>query len=352
MSSVPEVRGLRGWQGPASNSRSVMVSAGEGEVQPSKPRRRVTSNDVALAAGVSRATVSYVLNNVPGRTISPETRDLVRRKAQELGHVPFAPGRSLRLGRSDIVLVLVRDFTLGYVASVFFDRLDAALAARDYVLLLDRYDPVLRSTAKLWQLVSPALVIGMSGLSLSQQSAIELESERFLSLQGTIPNVQIGSMQAGYLLGTGHGRLGYAQAGSHGSEIIAAERLFGVTEACREAGAPDPLVSVIDPFDPSSATSSVDAWVADGITAVAAQSDEIALIICGALEERGLTPGSDLAIIGVDDIPASRFALTTVAIDVERWAHGAIEAVEALLEDRDVPPIPADIIRVVSRRTA
>ena len=64
---------------------------------PSK-RKRATSADVAREAGVSRATVSYVLNNVPKRKISDETRTLVLETAARLGHVPYAPARSLRLG--------------------------------------------------------------------------------------------------------------------------------------------------------------------------------------------------------------------------------------------------------------
>jgi DNA-binding LacI/PurR family transcriptional regulator len=297
--------------------------------------------------------VSYVLNDVPGRTITPETRELVLRKAEELGHVPFAPGRSLRLGHSNIVLVLVRDFTLGHVASSFLDRLDAALAARDHVVLLDRYDPELRSTAQLWQLVSPALVIGMSGLSLTEQSTLELESERFLSLQGTIPNVRIGREQVEYLHRKGHEAIGYAQSISRSSEIIATERLHGVRIGCHESGMPDPDVRVVDQLDPDSVDAAVKHWLAaPGVTAVAAQSDEIALLICESLKARGKVPGKDLAVIGVDDIPAARFTLTTVGIDVDRWSTAAIATVQALLADRPAPAMPDDIIRLVERRSA
>ena len=56
---------------------------------------RVTSRDVAAQAGVSRTTVSLVLNDVPGANISQATRHRVLQVARELGYVPDAAARSL-----------------------------------------------------------------------------------------------------------------------------------------------------------------------------------------------------------------------------------------------------------------
>ncbi len=50
--------------------------------------RRATSADVAQRAGVSRATVSYVLNDRPGHSISEATREKVLAAADELGYIP------------------------------------------------------------------------------------------------------------------------------------------------------------------------------------------------------------------------------------------------------------------------
>ena len=320
-------------------------------------RRRVTSADVARAAGVSRATVSYVLNDVPGKTISEETRELVLKTASRLGHIPYAPARSLRLGRSDIVLVLVRDFSFGYIASSLLHALDAALARRGFIILVDRYDSALRSVSELWQLVSPALVVAMGGLSggppVPEQSTIELSSERFLSLQGTVPNVEVGEMQAAYLAERGHTLIGYALPSSPTSEVIATERLHGTRRKCAQLGLPEPDVRVVDPERPESVRDALDAWLArPGLTAVAAHSDDIALMICSWLSSRGLTPGADLAVIGVDDIPAARIELTTIGIDVKRWAAQVVAAVEALLDDGPPPRISTDIVRLIVRKTA
>ena len=72
--------------------------------------RRITSRDVARRAGVSRTTVSFVLNDVPGVNISQETRKRVLQAAQELGYVPDAAARSLASRRTHTLgLVLVRN---------------------------------------------------------------------------------------------------------------------------------------------------------------------------------------------------------------------------------------------------
>jgi DNA-binding LacI/PurR family transcriptional regulator len=308
---------------------------------------------VAKAAGVSRATVSYVLNDVPGRRISPGTRERVLDAARRLGHVPSAPGRLLRMGRSDIVLVLVRDYNLGYTGSQILRSLDAALAERGYVILLDRYDPVLRTMLELWQRVSPALVVAMGGLPITEESALELSSERFLRLEGTVPNVRIGTMQAAHLAERGHSRLGYARHTRPAEEMIASERLHGLSSEWARMGLDDPLVQVVDPDDPRSAESALDAWMAvPDLTAIAAHNDELALLICASLLSRGLTPGVDMAVMGVDDIPLASMGLTTVRIDVPRWSSHVVEAIFALLDDRPVPPIGDDIVSVVVRKTA
>jgi DNA-binding LacI/PurR family transcriptional regulator len=71
------------------------------------PRTRVTSSQVAKLAGVSRTTVSFVLNNVPHMGISDETRERVLNAARQLGYVPNAAARSLVSGATGTVAIVV-----------------------------------------------------------------------------------------------------------------------------------------------------------------------------------------------------------------------------------------------------
>src|SRR5690554_5547715 len=82
--------------------------------KPGRPRLR----DVAAAAGVSTATVSYVLNGTPGQSIRPQTQERVRRAADALGYVPHRVARTLREGRSRIVLLNVGDLLGSSMTSV------------------------------------------------------------------------------------------------------------------------------------------------------------------------------------------------------------------------------------------
>lgn len=68
---------------------------------------KTTSADVASAAGVSRATVSYVLNNRLDKHISETTRQAVLEAARKLNYSPSSAARALRRGQGDVVVALV-----------------------------------------------------------------------------------------------------------------------------------------------------------------------------------------------------------------------------------------------------
>ncbi|MGZ9223895.1 MAG: LacI family DNA-binding transcriptional regulator, partial [Anaerolineales bacterium] len=71
--------------------------------------KRVTSQDVADLAGVSRTTVSFVLNNVKGMNISSETRRKVLEAAERLSYTPDASAQALASRRTKAIgLVMTR----------------------------------------------------------------------------------------------------------------------------------------------------------------------------------------------------------------------------------------------------
>ena len=69
--------------------------------------------EIALRTGLSRATVSYVLNDTPHQKIPEETRQRVLAAAASLGYAPSAAARALRSGRSELVLCLLPDWPMG-----------------------------------------------------------------------------------------------------------------------------------------------------------------------------------------------------------------------------------------------
>jgi len=317
------------------------------------PRKRVTSADVARVSGVSRATVSYVLNNVPGKAISEGTRELVLATARRLGHVPYAPARSLRLGRSNIVLALVRDFAFGPVSHRVLRLLDNALAERGYVVLAHRFDEAVRPLSELWGLVSPNVVVAMGGLTVPEESVITDSHAKLVRTHGIVHQDLAGEMQVDYLASRGHRRLGYAFADAPSVRLVAEERLLGARRAVQRLGLPELAVATIDTDDPATVGAALDGWLATpGITAVCAHNDEVAMMICAALTSRGLTAGKDLAVIGVDNVPVARVSLTTIEMDVQAYADAVIGAVLAAIDDEPPPPADGEYLRLIVRETA
>ena len=78
-----------------------------------RPTKRTTSRDVAKLAHVSRTTVSFILNNVPGVSISAATRQRVLDAAKKLNYFPNVAGKKLVSGKSyTIGLVLCQSFNM------------------------------------------------------------------------------------------------------------------------------------------------------------------------------------------------------------------------------------------------
>jgi DNA-binding LacI/PurR family transcriptional regulator len=203
--------------------------------------------------------------------------------------------------------------------------------------------------------VSPAVIVAMGGLPAPDQKSVEQSPAKFMKVQGILPNVEAGRMQARYLFEQGHTRLGYAFPRSDARAIIALERLEGTREECKRLGIPEPLVHDIDVDDPDSVFRAVDAWVTspENVTAICAHNDEVAILLDGALAARGLRAGKDIALIGVDNIPSARISLTTIEIDVEAFGDAVVQGVLALLEDREVPEVHGeDMLRLIVRSTA
>lgn len=101
----------------------------------------VTMNQIAEVAGVSRATVSFVLND-RARTngsISPDTRQRVLEIARELGYRPNRTARALVTGRSHLIGLCVRDLGLPHYANVI-RRTESCIRRSPFHLLVSRWE--------------------------------------------------------------------------------------------------------------------------------------------------------------------------------------------------------------------
>ena len=312
----------------------------------SRPGRRVTSAEVAREAGVSRATVSYVLNDVAGQSIPADTRKRVRDAARRLGYTPSASARALRTGKSPIVLCLLPDWSLPRATTDAVRMLTRAFEARNLVLvafyLTGDNDPEL-----LWASLNPTAVlvfdqVGAAQLRRMTAAGVNHVASFEPAVDPAVQRLQIdqsrtGGIQASHLIARGHRRLAYAWPEDARTQGFAANRLRGVREECLRQGLPEPTVVNV-PLD-----------------AVCAYDDDIALTLLAGARICGVAVPDEFAIIGVDDVPAAAMAyppLSTVAYDYGEYVEFFAEAVLCALEGTPPPPEPgADAMRLIHRRT-
>lgn len=109
--------------------------------------KKITMKDIAKAAGVSAATVSYIMNNAEGQTISSETREKVMKAAQELDYVRNVSARSLKSGKSELIGIVVPEPREGqpwssykYVQAIY--RLGSHLNRLGYQPIVLHVDPL------------------------------------------------------------------------------------------------------------------------------------------------------------------------------------------------------------------
>ncbi|MBM2623092.1 LacI family DNA-binding transcriptional regulator [Actinoplanes sp. LDG1-06] len=324
--------------------------------------KRVTSADVARVAGVSRATVSYVLNDTPRQTISAGTRTRVLDAAARLGYSPSAAARTLRTGRSDVVLCLLPDWPIGPEVGSMLSQLSSALTRHGLTLVVHPGNRQERPMTELWKAITPAAVIAYTEFSDAEIAAMRSAGvavveavPRRRGRSSAVPQELVGRRQAEHLIRAGHTHLGYAYPDDQRVRFFAEPRLAGVRAACVAQRLPTP-VGLTVPLDPAAASDAVRRWQAAGVTAVCAYNDEVALAVLAGVRGAGLSVPADLAVIGVDDIPTARLAdppLTTVTTDQAAVGAHLAAAVVAVMSGRAAPELPApDIVRVVTRGSA
>lgn len=311
-------------------------------------QKRVTSQDVADAAGVSRTTVSLVLNNVPGVQISEETRQKVFKVARQLGYVPDAAARALVSGRAQIIgLLLIR--RASHIASDGFlnqilDGLLEDIHRSDMRLLFDIVEPEQQKEAYL-NLARAKHIDGiiLFGPRFDDEALEALEKDRVpVVLIGQLPGSNIHSVDIDnfnasrkaveHLIRLSHNQIACITNASL-TYTAAADRLAGYSKALEDAGIPmdENLIRYGD-FSESSGFKQMHSLLesAADFTAAFVASDEVAIGAKAAIRERGLRIPHDIALVGFDDLPIARYLdppLTTVsvpALELARQASGML----------------------------
>ncbi|WP_034621224.1 LacI family DNA-binding transcriptional regulator [Cellulomonas sp. URHE0023] len=326
--------------------------------------KRITSADVAREAGVSRTTVSYVLNETPHQKIPDATRQRVLDAVARLEYAPSAAARALQSGRSDVVLCLLPDWPIGPAVGALLELLSTALANQGLTLIAHPRAAG-RPVNEVWRVLGPAAVIAWESLDPADVAAMRaagvtvavalLSGDDARAGELGISQERVGRMQAEHLAATGHRRLGYAYPDDARVQGFAVPRLAGARSACAELGLDAPEVRTM-PMVPEDAATVVKAWAAAGVTGVCAYNDDVALAVLAGARLAGLAVPADLAVVGVDDIPAAALSappLTTVTTEQRAVAEHIARLVVSGLAGGPSPRHPgSDIVHLVARESA
>ncbi|CAM3640811.1 LacI family DNA-binding transcriptional regulator [Tsukamurella ocularis] len=320
--------------------------------------RRPTMADVATAAGVSTALVSIIFRDAPGA--SDETRERVKRIADELGYVPDRHAQKLRQARSGLIGVtfeLQQPFHGDLV-----EQLYPQASSRGYDLVLSGIAPTRDESAALDALVRERCeAVILLGSRLTPEELDRLAKKVPVEVVARAPGTDaVGAVRmndgAGitlavdHLTGLGHRRIAYIDGGDAPGSDDRAARFRSYTDTLGVDGLVVP--------GGSTETDGVIAMTRlrheeRSVTAVMAFNDRVATGVLDDLLRNRIGVPDDVSVVGYDDSRLSRLGhirLTTIAQATERIAAETISSVI----DRLHGGSPSDVVlspHLIERRT-
>nr|WP_194304062.1 LacI family DNA-binding transcriptional regulator [Chthonobacter albigriseus] len=301
--------------------------------------------DIARHAGVSKSTVSLVLQGSP--LVKAETREKVSAAIDALGYVYNRGAANLRRARTNIVGMVIND-----LANPFFAELavgiERVFQAAGFIPLMAntqenpaRQAEVLKSMREhdiAGLIVCPARgTRGEDLASLAKAGMPVVTAMRKLAgtrLPSVAPNNVRGARRATeHLIRLGHRKIAFV--GGYADMIAQNERCGGYLSALESAGiAADPSLVVEGAPNRETGHMAVARLIATGATAALCFNDVVAFGVMDGLAERRLRAGVDFGLIGFDDVREARFTsppLTTVGVDSqglgERAAHTVLRMI-------------------------
>ncbi|WP_417506263.1 LacI family DNA-binding transcriptional regulator [Microbacterium sp.] len=328
--------------------------------------RKVTIDDVAARAGVSKSAVSFAFNGRPG--VGEETKERILQAARELEWRPDARARALSRSRAQALgLVILRDpelvstdpFFAQFVAGV-----ESHLSTVGYALVLQVVDGQDAEKEAYSRFAREARVDGVFITDLR----VDDERPSALAALG-VPYVVLGSPEgegsapiglddaAGvrravrHLHALGHQRIAHVAGGDR--YVHSRVRREAWESEMRRLGLEPGGVAQGDFTGGSGARATHELLdQTEAPTAIIYANDIMAIAGISAAIDRGLRVPQDLSVVGFDDIPLAPYItppLTTVRQDVFRWGNACARTLVALIEEREHAPIDLPAVEFVVR---
>lgn len=324
-----------------------------------------TLDDIALAAGVSKSTVSRVLNDrITSVPISPETRQRVLQAAERLRYQPNLFARGLKTRRSRIIGLSLRDFTNPFWGGLI-KGINAGCGARGYHLILSNTtsegDEEQIATTFLGQLgVDGLLIAGDFPGDESTMQRIRAHAPVAVAVcrgidASLLPVIHVDDRRGfrllmDHLYALGHRHIGFAGL-LHPEGFAERHVAFRNFMAAHHLPVAEPLIDLTDvgqgfPSEDElvqAGEAAADRILRSGapIDALACACDPMALGAFRAAARAGLRVPDELSIAGFDDAPLARYCsplLTTVRQPVVEMGRAAADLIIDLVEGRTSPP--------------
>jgi LacI family transcriptional regulator len=303
--------------------------------------------DIAKLAGVSRSTVSRVVNASPN--VDAITRKKVEKIIQTTGYHPNAAARSLASQRTNMIGLVIPRSTSAFFTDPYFPQLTqgVAFACNSHHLTLSLFlvgnqEDENEITPRLLRRGTLDGILLQSGtsddnlfrrLSSSQVPLLVLGrpfEEKFVNYID-VDNVSAAKQATEHLINLGYRRIGMITGTIQSTSSI--DRQIGFKQAMAEAGREiDPSLIAEGDFSESSGYLAMQKLLPSKPDAVFAQSDVMAIGAMRAVQEAGLEVPKDIAFVGFDDLPiasAQPIKLTTIHQPI---THFGIKAVDLLID--------------------
>jgi LacI family transcriptional regulator len=314
-------------------------------------KQRVTLLDIAADAGVSRATVSLVIRNVP--SVADSTRKRVQRSIKRLGYIYHRGAASLRMQQSHAIGLIVSDITNPFFAEVIV-AIEERLATARLVTLLGNTsedhakEERLLKTMKEFPadgiLICPA--IGRRTPTGSLDLAGQLPAVAFVRRAVGLDYAGVDNVQGSYLAVEHLCKLGNRRIAFIGGDpdiSTGHERIEGYQQALVRLGRPfDPRLVVPAPPTRRGGYDTVQRLLEmdNRPTAALCFNDVVALGVIEALQHAGVRTGKEFGVVGFNNVPdaaQSLPGLTTIDTSPRELGATAAELLLKRIEQRDSP---------------
>jgi LacI family transcriptional regulator len=314
-------------------------------------KQRVTLLDIAADVGVSRATVSLVIRNVP--SVADSTRKRVQRSIKRLGYIYHRGAASLRTQQSHAIGLIVSDITNPFFAEVIV-AIEERLATARLVTLLGNTsedhakEERLLKTMKEFPadgiLICPAIGrrIPTGSLDLAGQLPAVAFVRRAVGLDyAGVDNIQGSYLAVEHLCKVGNRRIAFI--GGDPDISTGHKRIEGYQQALVRLGRPfDPRLVVPAPPTRRGGYDTVQRLLQmdNRPTAALCFNDVVALGVIEALQHAGVRTGKEFGVVGFNNVPdasQSLPGLTTIDTSPRELGATAAELLLKRIEQRDSP---------------